>query len=100
MRYRTFSAVVIALGLLTQAHAKIPRSTAAVAEFKRGNPCPVNGATRGSCPGYEVDHIAPLCAGGPDIAENMQWLTREAHRAKTRVDVMRCRRLRSDSGHS
>jgi hypothetical protein len=23
--------------------------------------------------GYVVDHAVPLCAGGPDTAENMQW---------------------------
>lgn len=46
--------------------ARIPRSTAAVAEFKRANPCPINSARRGPCPGFEVDHIEPLCAGGRD----------------------------------
>lgn len=84
--------MVLALLLPGAAEARIPRSSAAVAEFKRHNPCPVNGAKRGPCPGYEVDHVEPLCAGGPDIPANMQWLTRDAHRAKTRVDVMRCRR--------
>ena len=43
-------------------------------------------------PGYEVNHIEPLCSGGADVAVNMQWLTREEHRAKSRIDVMRCRR--------
>ena len=80
--------------LLAQAdvHARIPRSAAAVAEFKRQNPCPINSARRGPCPGYEVDHIEPLCAGGADTPENMQWLTRAAHRDKTRFDVLLCRR--------
>lgn len=27
-------------------------------------------------PGYEVDHIVPLCAGGADRPENMQLLTK------------------------
>lgn len=52
---------------------------------------PRNGATRGRCPGHDIDHIEPLCAGGPDVPGNMQWLTLEEHREKTRKDVYRCR---------
>ena len=33
---------------------------------------------------------------GPDGPANMQWLTRQEHREKTRLDVMRCR-LESNS---
>ena len=36
--------------------------------------------------GYEVDHITPLYAGGPDDIENMQLLTKEEHKKKTRDD--------------
>ena len=43
-------------------------------------------------PGYEVDHITPLCAGGADATYNMQWLSVSAHKHKTRNDVRRCRR--------
>lgn len=71
------------------------RSAAEVAAFKRANPCPATGLRRGSCPGHEVDHIEPLCAGGPDTRENMQWLTVAEHRAKTRSDVRICRVIRS-----
>lgn len=92
MRWQS-ALIALAAGLLVQVdvHARIPRSSAAVAEFKRQNPCPINSARRGPCPGYEVDHIEPLCAGGPDAPANMQWLTRQEHREKTRLDVMRCR---------
>ncbi|MGE9985999.1 HNH endonuclease signature motif containing protein [Desulfovibrio sp. SGI.169] len=48
-------------------------------------------------PGYEVDHIVPLCAGGKDTPDNMQLLTREQHREKTRDDLRRCRKLRAKS---
>ena len=44
--------------------------------------------------GYEVDHIVPLCAGGADRPENMQLLTKAAHREKTRRDLRLCRQLR------
>lgn len=42
--------------------------------------------------GYEVDHIIPLCAGGKDTPENMQLLTKEAHKAKTKIDNALCRK--------
>ena len=48
--------------------------------------------------GYQVDHIIPLCAGGPDTPENMQLLTVEEHRQKTRVDVRWCRLLKKIEG--
>ena len=45
-------------------------------------------------PGYEVDHIVPLCAGGADSPENMQLLTKRQHREKTREDLRLCRKMR------
>jgi hypothetical protein len=39
--------------------------------------------------GYEVDHILPLSRGGADATYNMQLLTVEAHRVKTRAEVSR-----------
>lgn len=87
--------LAVAIGILsTPAEAKTPRSAAEVSAFKRHNPCPATGRQRGACPGFEVDHITPLCAGGPDTRTNMQWLSVEDHRFKTRVDVRECRRIR------
>ena len=68
------------------------RSRAVRSEFQRLNPCPETGAKRGACRGWEVDHIVPLCAGGADRVENLQWLTVHEHRRKTKRDVARCRR--------
>lgn len=76
------------------ATARIDRDRAQVRAFRAENPCPATGRTRGACPGYHVDHITPLCAGGADRPENMQWITREDHRFKTLVDVRECRKLR------
>lgn len=76
------------------ATARIDRDRAQVRAFRAENPCPATGRTRGACPGYHVDHITPLCAGGPDRPENMQWITREDHRFKTLVDVRECRKAR------
>lgn len=36
--------------------------------------------------GYEVDHKIPLYAGGADSPSNMQLLTKEKHKEKTRND--------------
>lgn len=47
-------------------------------------------------PGYEVDHIVPLCAGGADRPENMQLLTKRQHREKTRDDLRLCRKMREE----
>lgn len=87
----TLTAILLSAAFQVDAQARIPRSTAAVKEFRQANPCPVTGAARGKCAGWEVDHVIPLCAGGPDTPANMQWLTIASHRQKTKGDVMRCR---------
>lgn len=68
-----------------------PRSAAAKREFRRDHPCPATARTTGACPGWQVDHIQALKCGGPDAAHNMQWLTVEAHKEKTRRDMRGCR---------
>jgi hypothetical protein len=92
--------LVLCLALLTSEAiwAKQIRSAAAVKEFKRENPCPTTGLKRGACLGYQVDHIDPLCMGGLDTKENMQWLSVEDHRFKTFTDIRACRKLREAAG--
>ena len=68
------------------------RSAAAVAAFKRANPCPATGGSKGKCPGYVVDHIEPLCAGGADAPSNMQWQTVAEAKVKDREEVRQCRK--------
>lgn len=67
------------------------RSQKAHAEFQRQQLCPSTGQRRGACPGYLVDHVIPLCAGGPDTPANMQWLTAYAAKVKDRAEVAQCR---------
>jgi hypothetical protein len=69
-----------------------PRSAVAKADFQRQAPCPATGLHRGKCPGYVIDHIVPLCAGGPDAAANMQWQTVSDAKVKDRKERRQCRR--------
>lgn len=83
--------------LLTSAatsEARQERDRAQVRAFRAEHTCPATGRTRGACPGWHVDHVIALCAGGPDRPSNMQWITREDHRFKTLVDVRECRKMR------
>ena len=90
-----FLAIALALALLaTTAHAKIPRSQTALAEFKRANPCPSTGERRGACPGHVIDHIEPLCAGGADSPANLQWQTLADGKRKDLAERRQCAALR------
>lgn len=70
------------------------RSKSAIAEFKRLQPCPANGNRYGPCPGWQIDHVVPLKCAGPDEPANMQWLTVEDHKAKTKREARLCRQAR------
>lgn len=90
----TRALLLAALLLPGLADARIPRDHAQVRAFRNENPCPATGLKRGACPGFEVDHATPLCAGGADHPSNMQWISKEDHRFKTLVDVRECRKSR------
>jgi 5-methylcytosine-specific restriction endonuclease McrA len=74
------------------AESREQRSRLVISEFKRQHPCPATNSTHGPCPGWEVDHILPLCDGGKDHVSNLQWLTVEEHKIKSRSDTLACRR--------
>jgi len=93
---RTTLALLLAGALVFSADAA-DRSKAQRAQFVRSVPCPETGITRAACPGWEVDHVVPLCAGGADRPANMQWLLVAEHKAKTRQDVKACRLRRPAS---
>lgn len=90
-----FAAVAMTLAVEAQ---PIPRNQPEIAAFKRANPCPATGRRLGPCPGHQVDHADPICAGGRDRRENMQWLTTQEHRWKTRSDLRMCRLHRRTNG--
>lgn len=89
---KALSVLFASLLISLPAFAKIPRDKAQVRAFRNEQPCPATGLKRGACPGWHVDHIIALCAGGEDHPRNMQWISKEDHRFKTLVDVRECRK--------
>ena len=78
--------------LAFKGEAATNRSSWQVTLFKRSQPCPVTGKPAGRCPGYVVDHVIPLCAGGVDKPSNMQWQTVEAGKIKDRAERLTCKK--------
>ena len=73
-------------GVQRDNHGRIKRSAAAKDQFKRQQPCPSTGKSKGACPGYVIDHVVPLKQRGKDASENMQWQTKEAAKLKDRTE--------------
>jgi len=61
------------------------------AAFVKLHPCPTTNKPRGACPGYVVDHVVPLCAGGADHPSNLQWQTVADAKVKDRAERAQCR---------
>jgi hypothetical protein len=62
--------------------------------FAHAHPCPSTGRQSTACPGYVIDHIIPLCAGGADRSTNMQWQALADAQSKDRREVAYCSCLR------
>jgi len=73
-------------GAKRDAHGKLSRSAQQKSAFKKSHPCPSTGKSTGSCPGYVVDHKVALKRGGADVPQNMQWQTKQAAKAKDKVE--------------
>lgn len=87
-------AIHLACWALILSNTADARSATERSEFHRNNPCPSTGRTTGKCPGYVVDHIVPLCAGGADKPSNMQWQELADSKAKDKQEWRQCRELR------
>lgn len=72
------------------ADAEYKRSTKAKNQFKQSQPCPVTGRSKGSCPGYIIDHVQALACGGADHPSNMQWQTKADAKAKDKWERRGC----------
>jgi hypothetical protein len=68
MRYLIASLILLSMAVPAFSRDRLER-----AHFMVLNPCPATGKQSGPCPGFVVDHIVPLCAGGADSVDNMQW---------------------------
>lgn len=90
IRFLLFSLVLLALF----SEDATARSASEVRAFKHEHPCPATGKSRGKCPGWVVDHIIPLCAGGADDPSNMQWQEKEASKVKDKEEWRTCRELK------
>jgi hypothetical protein len=71
------------------------RKKSTLAHFRKLYACPLTNSFTGKCHGYVVDHITPLCAGGKDSVENMQWQTWEESLIKDSLEKKQCSYLRS-----
>lgn len=89
--YKSMLSAVALLFATTSANARDPVERAA---FVQQHPCPSTGKARGACPGWVVDHIVPLCAGGADAPRNMQWQTVNKAKTKDRQEREMCRKQR------
>ena len=85
---------LLAIILLALSLSSFARDPSQVRAFRKLNACPATKLYTGACPGYVVDHIIPLCAGGPDAPRNMQWQTRAKSLIKDRLEWETCRNLR------
>lgn len=90
---------IAACAMSTWADARIERSAAARHAFVKTNACPSTGRHRLPCPGYQIDHVIPLCAGGIDKTSNLQWLEIQAHKGKTRLDIHLCKIMKFQQLH-
>ena len=58
--------------------------------FVKKYACPVNGKHTQLCPGWVVNYVKPLCAGGPDRITNLQWQTVATAKRKEREAQKMC----------
>lgn len=82
---RLLVALLLCVPLVAEA-----RDPAQVRAFRATHPCPATGKTTGACPGWVVDHIYPLCAGGADAPANMTWQETRASFQKDRLERELC----------
>lgn len=86
---------ILAAGLLSWPPDSFARDLKQRTAFKRASHCPATGKPSGPCPGFVVDHIRPLCAGGLDHPSNMQWQTTADAKTKDRLEAQECRNIRA-----
>lgn len=69
------------------AHAYANKSASIKREFKAKTICPATGIYSQKCAGYWIDFIIPKKCGGPLELSNMQWLSIDDHKKKTKYEI-------------
>lgn len=93
MKYPLLPSFTAALWLACQALPAnaLPRDAQQAQSFKNTTICPSTGKIEKKvCPGYDVDHKQALMNNGADRPDNMQYLAKDAHKAKTKQDIQDC----------
>lgn len=63
------------------------------AAFRQANPCPSNGETTGTCPGFVIAYIRPRSCGGADSPENMHWQSVEMAKQRDKDELKACNKV-------
>lgn len=84
------SLLVVLICHANLSEARVKRSQNAKFEFKQQHPCPANGANKGPCKGYVIEHVKALACGGADTPSNMQWQTVAEGKAKDKWERKEC----------
>lgn len=88
---------LLAFGYNAATAAETHRSGKAIRAFVKKNACPATGKNKLPCKGYVIDHIKPLCAGGEDGPNNMQWQTVADAKKKDVGEKQQCAVLRKQA---
>lgn len=67
-----------------------PRHTAIAIQFMK-----LTGYPNGR-PGYVIDHIVPLCAGGPDTIANLKWQLKKESYIKDKFERELCAAMKKE----
>jgi len=84
-------ALLLTVNAIPQVSNSALRDPAQAAAFRKQVACSATGKIQRSCPGYVVDHIDPLCAGGADRPDNMMFMSIADAKKKDRVEHKLCK---------
>ena len=90
--------LLLALSLAQADVQEAKRDPKQVRAFRKAHACPSTKLTAGSCPGWVVDHIIPLCWGGADEPKNMMWQDQQSSYIKDKFEREACAMKKKTEG--